>query len=921
MNARLLVAIALAIAMGIAIRSIGGALTVNSERLADQTRYDAKIAAPIIHSKMDQLRASIPITIDNKTSTLEGILGMDVRTPTGNPREHINLTKEPLHWTITVSSDVQSKGTPTTQIPGESTAILAHNPPITAPLSTSRRFDNFTNNLARGANLMTSISGCHIAAWVYYQSTKRKSPDCGGKRTSKQQLWNHRREGRPTPRDLMPYDTVFVHKRMLFAFVNQTLPHVQVPIILLSGSYENSKKFILPLETRQTILDSPLIAHWFCQNVMEVIGLKHLPDKVHPLALGIEPFGKDPKAHVNPAALIRDVILRYSQTGLPQKTIEVFEAYASPNTNPKRLYMPRGIKLPLPEYLETIARSKFVLSPDGHKPDCFRHYESLGLGAIPITELDPVAYSHLRAGPVVFGNQQWWNLTESRVLKLWNRTNVPKPNQNLIFEEYWMEQIESVVGLPIRWFDIRSKHQAHLEEFSLYTEEVPWLIEMAWENYSPNSTIMLQNYRGEKSARKNANKLVWKRSAMQQEPQIANSTDVTRLEMLNNTLGSIANSSWGDLLEYNRTPVFLQSMFMNLARGANLQTSISGCHYASWIYMEGNKKKNPDCGDRRSSKKQRFNLRDDRLPRFQPFDTVFVHVRMVKDFSTHILPRLQVPIVLLTGSYDNTRNNMITRENTRQVLQSPLIIHWFCQNLFNSTGLEQPPPKLSPLALGVEPFGKNPGSHANPVVIIRDALLRYAFELPNKTQAVFEAYTSPYTNANRANMPRGTKMLLPDYLEELARSKFVHKPDCFRHYEALAFGAIPITDLNPVHHKHLQAGPVIFQNQKWWNLTESKALTMLGTESIPEVNRNLIFEEYWMESMERTVGRHLRWFDVRTGTHALLSEFHTNATWVPLMIESAHSDHSHNSSFLMKKFAGEFKAWQAKKVPFPIYNP
>jgi hypothetical protein len=38
------------------------------------------------------------------------------------------------------------------------------------------------------------------------------------------------------------------------------------------------------------------------------------------------------------------------------------------------------------EYLESIATYQFVISPSGHGPDCYRHWEAMYLGAIPIVE-------------------------------------------------------------------------------------------------------------------------------------------------------------------------------------------------------------------------------------------------------------------------------------------------------------------------------------------------------------------------------------------------------------------------------------------------------------------------------------------------------------------------------------------------------
>lgn len=363
----------------------------------------------------------------------------------------------------------------------------------------------------------------------------------------------------------------------------------------------------------------------------------------------------------------------------------------------------------------------------------------------------------------------------------------------------------------------------------------------------------------------------------------------------------------------------------NLARGANLMTSISGCHISAWVYMVGGVKKHRDCDGWRSDSKVKINVRDgkaSRLDKLQPYDTIYVHTKMLTDFIVNYLDQLKVPIVLLSGTYDNTRDNQLSHARVEYIYNHPMVAHWFCQNVYNSTGLDYLPPKLSPLALGIEPFDKNPKG-PNPVVILRDVILRYARDgLPQKTIDVFEAYTSPFTNPNRQNVPRGQKMTLPAYLERLARSKFVlspsgHKPDCFRHYEALALGAIPVTDLDAATYSHLALGPVVFGTRHWWNLTESKLLNRMQLTSMPRVNRNLIFEEFWMEEMERQVGRPLRWFDIRKGYQTTLEDMYMNYSEINTIIDSAWADYSVDCNVTLKRFVGERKAWKAKGWRMP----
>lgn len=77
---------------------------------------------------------------------------------------------------------------------------------------------------------------------------------------------------------------------------------------------------------------------------------------------------------------------------------------------------------------------------------------------------------------------------------------------------------------------------------------------------------------------------------------------------------------------------------------------------------------------------------------------------------------------------------------------------------------------------------------------------------------------------------------------------------------------MPITQMDAKTHSHL-SGQVVFNNTNW-NLT-SLALSLPAN---PKVNQRLIFEEYWMEYVERIVGRPLRWYDPSRDVHSSLKE-------------------------------------------------
>jgi len=83
--------------------------------------------------------------------------------------------------------------------------------------------------------------------------------------------------------------------------------------------------------------------------------------------------------------------------------------------------------------------------------------------------------------------------------------------------------------------------------------------------------------------------------------------------------------------------------------------------------------------------------------------------------------------------------------------------------------------------------------------------------------------------------------------------------------------------LDPYEYRHLRDAPVLY-NTTTWSLNGTTALQMMGLKEFPVVNRNMVFEEYWMEYVERIVAHPLRWWDRVKKQKSLLTAFDTTIT-------------------------------------------
>ena len=146
----------------------------------------------------------------------------------------------------------------------------------------------------------------------------------------------------------------------------------------------------------------------------------------------------------------------------PNKTQLLFVSYLG-STSKYRENIPVGPKLNVSDYYDAMANSQFVISPEGDRPECYRHYEAIGLGTIPVTNLNPRFYSHL-TGSAVFNTSDWRLETLEKVLRN-DENRQLQANKNMLFEEYWLEYVEHVVGYPIFWWDMHQKRKSLLADF------------------------------------------------------------------------------------------------------------------------------------------------------------------------------------------------------------------------------------------------------------------------------------------------------------------------------------------------------------------------------------------------------------------------------------------------------------------------
>lgn len=99
--------------------------------------------------------------------------------------------------------------------------------------------------------------------------------------------------------------------------------------------------------------------------------------------------------------------------------------------------------LPLSDFYNKIAGSKYILSPEGTGIDCHRVYESIYLNAVPIMMKNNMDEFYKKMPIVIVEN--WSNITEDFLIKNYdkfyaNLVEWKKENPDWLNAEYWMKQ-------------------------------------------------------------------------------------------------------------------------------------------------------------------------------------------------------------------------------------------------------------------------------------------------------------------------------------------------------------------------------------------------------------------------------------------------------------------------------------------------
>jgi len=215
-------------------------------------------------------------------------------------------------------------------------------------------------------------------------------------------------------------DIIAVQIKYLGIFLNKILPQLKNPIKLIT--YQWHLPQIHKNDISDFVLNHPMIMKWYCQNPIYPLSEKYIPF----------PYGIMKNSDMS--TIIDEILLNRNI----KKDELLGNLWVSKKTNKSREILPDGNKCNRDEYYNNISKYKFLLSPIGDRNDTYRHYESIGLGTIPVSNVS-INYKF-----IFEDNMHYVNSTEEMVELLNNNKPLEhkykEPNRNLILTDYWVEK-------------------------------------------------------------------------------------------------------------------------------------------------------------------------------------------------------------------------------------------------------------------------------------------------------------------------------------------------------------------------------------------------------------------------------------------------------------------------------------------------
>ncbi len=231
-------------------------------------------------------------------------------------------------------------------------------------------------------------------------------------------------------------DVIFMRDAKLF--FEKMHPRIQHPYIIVTHGEHLDKMTGL----HHDYLNEEKVIAWFGIHPSKSV-IQH--PKCFPIPIGVvqQPthYTKQAKLHDYFTHLRKTseqkylLYMNFADVGKPERK-KVRELFAH------KPYCKRGQRQPFERYLKEMAQCKFTLSPKGLGIDCYRTWEALLVGSIPVVRSSQL--DSLYEGLPVLIVDRWEDITEEFLERKYQEIMSKKYELKRLYMEYWLEKINAV---------------------------------------------------------------------------------------------------------------------------------------------------------------------------------------------------------------------------------------------------------------------------------------------------------------------------------------------------------------------------------------------------------------------------------------------------------------------------------------------
>jgi len=249
-------------------------------------------------------------------------------------------------------------------------------------------------------------------------------------------------------KEIKNFDIILVQVDLFHVFANSILPLINKKIIVITCQWQ------LPQLDKDNITDDFLIDDkiilWISQNPIYFNHHKYMSF----------PFGLDHKRVNDYFKFIKEnyLLLDYKENYLYNSPMKIHKHLSDNHIRRNPIFKSVETHLNYKEYLHNILKSKFVISTSGDRHDCYRHYEIIGLNAIPVSNInfveifqDNMIYTDINTMEKLINGEEIFNykLVDKDILTVeyWKNKIKERKNKCLKFRE------ENQIKIPFSIID------------------------------------------------------------------------------------------------------------------------------------------------------------------------------------------------------------------------------------------------------------------------------------------------------------------------------------------------------------------------------------------------------------------------------------------------------------------------------------